>query len=296
LEREEAGNPQGRYFLSLARCKISKTMASGIAGHTKAFSRLGIWALCWVVMYVMFAMIAQGVLSLMESGSLEEIVKKGVFDVSAVWNFRVFMGINQIAFIASGVFFLQLIFGNELLVKDTLRPHKVTSILPSFSISLKDLLHLVLITLALLFISGYLRFATDYILDFFKTEGAIKVANEVYDKNLHLLGAYRSDQLVYNLIFLAFLPAICEEYFFRKAFIEGVTDGWLSSKWLIAFFGGVIFSFFHWEFSGFLVRWMMGAVLTLVYLHYRNYYYTVIMHFLYNATGLISVAYLNNEA
>ncbi len=271
-------------------------MASGIAGHTKAFSRLGIWALCWVVMYVMFAMIAQGVLSFMEAGSLEEIVKKGVFDVSAVWNFRVFMGINQLAFIASGVFFLQLIYGKDLMNGETLGSKKGIGLLPSIKIDLKELLQLILLTVALLFVSGYLRLATDYILDYFQTEGAIEAANKVYDKNLHLLGAYRSDQLIYNLIFLAFLPAICEEYFFRKAFIEGVTDGWLNSKWLIAFLGGVIFSFFHWEFSGFLVRWMMGAVLTLVYLHYRNYYYTVIMHFLYNATGLISVAYLNHEA
>jgi len=278
-------------------------MASGIAGHTKAFTRLGIWALCWVVMYVMFAMIAQGLLSFMQAGSLEEIVKKGVFDLTAVWNFRVFMGINQLAFIASGIFFLQLIFGNDLLKSggsEILDRPKGTSLkprlFPSFRLKLKDLLSLVLITLALLLISGYLRLATDYLLDYFQTKGAIEAANEIYDKNLHLLGAYRSDQLIYNLIFLAFLPALCEEYFFRKAFIEGVTDGWLSSKWLVAFLGGIIFSFFHWEFSGFLVRWMMGAVLTLVYLHYRNYYYAVIMHFLYNAAGLFSAAYLNNEA
>lgn len=273
-------------------------MASGVFGSLKGISRFGLWALCYVIMFLMFGVIAEAVLSFTHV-DLHKVLTQGLFDKGAVWGFRFYLFLNQLSFIAAGVFFFQLVFGRDL--KEFFSPSsllsdqkKRISLIPEFEWNWKVVFSLIGLTFVLIVISGYLRIGTEYLLDYFQEGNVLDRADKGYEKSLRLMGVFEPGELVFNLFFLALIPAVCEEYFFRKVLIEGVFDGWMNKKWLIALVVGLIFSLFHFEFSGFLVRWMMGFVFTYVYLEYRNYYYTTLMHFLYNAVGLIGVVFSEN--
>jgi membrane protease YdiL (CAAX protease family) len=67
------------------------------------------------------------------------------------------------------------------------------------------------------------------------------------------------DDLIFNLILIAFIPAVAEEVFFRgtmQPLILKVVKNYHVAIWITAF----LFSFFHMQFLGFVPRMILGAV------------------------------------
>ncbi|MEX2596010.1 MAG: CPBP family glutamic-type intramembrane protease [Salibacteraceae bacterium] len=65
--------------------------------------------------------------------------------------------------------------------------------------------------------------------------------------------------LLFNLFLIAFIPALCEEVFFRgtmQPILLKVVKNYHGAIWLTAF----LFSFFHMQFLGFFPRLLLGAV------------------------------------
>lgn len=84
-----------------------------------------------------------------------------------------------------------------------------------------------------------------------------------------------------NLLILALVPAICEEFFFR-----GFLQTSLQSKYkpLVAILlTAFIFSFLHFQFLGFLSRMFLGAILGYVYYLSGNILTSILAHFAYNS-------------
>jgi len=108
-----------------------------------------------------------------------------------------------------------------------------------------------------------------------------------------MLGTHSVSDLVLNLIFIAGFAAVGEELFFRgvlqRLFIKGTKNAWMGIV-LAAFF----FSFFHFQFFGFIPRFLLGTVLGAIYWYSGSLYAAIAAHFVYDAF-IIVLAYFNPQ-
>jgi membrane protease YdiL (CAAX protease family) len=93
------------------------------------------------------------------------------------------------------------------------------------------------------------------------------------------------EALLYNLFLMALLPAIGEELFFR-----GTVQGFFTKRknahgaiWITAF----IFSTIHFQFYGFLPRFLLGAFFGYLLLKSGSLWLPIIGHFVNNAMAVI---------
>lgn len=87
------------------------------------------------------------------------------------------------------------------------------------------------------------------------------------------------------LFIMAFLPALCEESFFRGGLQNFLTRS-SSQPWLSIIIVSIIFSLAHFSFYGFLYRFFLGAVLGALYHYSGRLWLSIIAHFLNNAFAL----------
>jgi uncharacterized protein len=96
-----------------------------------------------------------------------------------------------------------------------------------------------------------------------------------------------SDLLV-AIFYVAFLPAIAEELFFRgilqKFFIQI-----FKSAWPGIIFTGFLFSAFHMQFMGFLPRMALGIILGALYWFSGSIFTSMLGHFVFNSIGILLI-------
>jgi uncharacterized protein len=146
---------------------------------------------------------------------------------------------------------------------------------------------LFIVTVPLVGISAVLN---NYILDFqFLAE--FKAASLAKEKLLEdLIKSFFLDKsiggLITNLIVVALSAAVTEEIFFRgtiqRLFHENIKSIHVS-VWLTA----IIFSAFHMQFSGFIPRAILGALLGYVYIFTGNLWLPILGHFVNNSLAVI---------
>lgn len=104
-----------------------------------------------------------------------------------------------------------------------------------------------------------------------------------------LLGRNSATDLLLNIIFIAFFAGVGEELFFRgvlqRLFIK-VTKSPIAGILVAA----VVFSAFHFQFFGFIPRFLLGAVLGAIYWYSGSLWPAMAAHFLYDAF-FITLAY-----
>ncbi len=100
-----------------------------------------------------------------------------------------------------------------------------------------------------------------------------------------------SKALVFNLFFVALLPAIAEEFFFR-GMLQRSLFLWTRKIHLSIFITAFIFSAIHFQFFGFLPRFLLGVFFGYLLYWTGDLRTTIMAHFLNNATSVI-VAYLS---
>jgi membrane protease YdiL (CAAX protease family) len=119
-------------------------------------------------------------------------------------------------------------------------------------------------------------------------EQELKAAEELASKlTQSFVKADTIDVLWVNIIVIAVLPAIGEEFLFRgvlQNFVRLTTGKKHFAVWMIAF----VFSAFHGQFYGFLPRMILGAALGYAYLFTGNLWISIIMHFVNNAFAVVS--------
>lgn len=106
-----------------------------------------------------------------------------------------------------------------------------------------------------------------------------------------LLQSTDTSTLVMNMVLIAVLPAICEEIFFRGALMK-VLYGMTRDIHKAILISAIIFSFFHFQFLGFLPRlalgilfgylfWWSGSIWTPILAHLINNGWQVFAAYLY---------------
>jgi membrane protease YdiL (CAAX protease family) len=89
-----------------------------------------------------------------------------------------------------------------------------------------------------------------------------------------------------NLFMIGLLAAVAEEIFFR-AVLQKIMINWTKSIHWGIWITGFLFSFFHFEFYGFLPRMLMGVYLGYLFVWSKSLWIPIFAHFLNNATAVL---------
>lgn len=92
--------------------------------------------------------------------------------------------------------------------------------------------------------------------------------------------------LISNLVVIALIAAIGEEFFFRgvlQTFLRNITG----HPHFAVIFTAVVFSAFHAQFYGFLPRFVLGVVLGYAFLFTGNVWISILIHFTNNALAVV---------
>jgi len=89
-----------------------------------------------------------------------------------------------------------------------------------------------------------------------------------------------------NIIIMALLPAICEEFFFRGT-LQQFFARWFANQSVAIILTAFIFSAIHFQFYGFIPRFLLGIYLGYLLVWSRSLWVPIIAHFMHNAASLI---------
>jgi hypothetical protein len=94
-----------------------------------------------------------------------------------------------------------------------------------------------------------------------------------------------------NLLVIAAIPAVCEEFLFRGA-IQRVLFKVKNNRHYAIWAAAIIFSTIHFQFFGFLPRLLLGAAFGYLYYWTGSIWYAVLAHFLNNAFAVFQAYYI----
>lgn len=92
--------------------------------------------------------------------------------------------------------------------------------------------------------------------------------------------------LFFNLIVVAVVAGITEEFFFRGA-LQRILNKWASNHHLVIWTAAILFSSFHLQFFGFVPRLLLGAYFGYLLYWGKNIWIPVFAHFANNATAVV---------
>jgi uncharacterized protein len=93
--------------------------------------------------------------------------------------------------------------------------------------------------------------------------------------------------LFLNIFMIAVIPAIGEEFLFRGILIRLFKE-WTKNKHYAIIISAAIFSLIHFQFYGFIPRMMLGVLFGYLFIWSQSIWIPVFIHFLNNATAVIS--------
>jgi membrane protease YdiL (CAAX protease family) len=96
---------------------------------------------------------------------------------------------------------------------------------------------------------------------------------------------------ILSLIIMAFVPALCEEAFFRGGLQNFLTRG-TGKPWLSIIVVSALFSLVHFSGYGFLSRFFLGIVLGALFHYSGKLWLSILAHFINNALA-ITVLYIS---
>lgn len=93
-------------------------------------------------------------------------------------------------------------------------------------------------------------------------------------------------ELAKNLVFISLFAGIGEELFFRGV-IQRILIRVTKNPWMGIILAAAIFSFFHFQFFGFLPRLFLGILLGAIYWYSGSLWVAMLAHFLYDAAVIV---------
>ncbi|MBO7201537.1 MAG: CPBP family intramembrane metalloprotease [Bacteroidales bacterium] len=93
---------------------------------------------------------------------------------------------------------------------------------------------------------------------------------------------------VANIVVMALIPAVCEEFIFRGA-IQQTCDKWFRNHHVAILVTAAVFSLIHFDLFNFIPRFVMGVLLGYLFYYSGTIWTSVFVHFVNN--GLIVVLY-----
>jgi membrane protease YdiL (CAAX protease family) len=119
-------------------------------------------------------------------------------------------------------------------------------------------------------------------------------ADELEKQREKMIALYLSSGSVWkmlgNVFYIALIPAICEEVFFRGV-VQRFTHSWLKKWWLSIGLSSVLFSIFHASVYEFVPILLAGILLGWVYYITGNLWLSIILHFINNGLQVVIAYY-----
>jgi membrane protease YdiL (CAAX protease family) len=97
-----------------------------------------------------------------------------------------------------------------------------------------------------------------------------------------------------NILVIALVPAICEEFIFRGA-LQRTLHRMLKNHHLMIWVTAIAFSAIHLQFFGFFPRMFLGAAFGYIYFYTKNLWYTIFAHFLNNGYAVVVSYYYKKQ-
>ncbi|MCX7697797.1 MAG: CPBP family intramembrane metalloprotease [Bacteroidales bacterium] len=117
-------------------------------------------------------------------------------------------------------------------------------------------------------------------------EEQFKSWEESAQETINLLSSYPGwEGWFFSFLLIAVLPALSEEIFFR-----GTLQTWLmrfTKSWVAIVLVAIVFSAFHFDFYGFLPRFVLGLLLGYIYYKTGSLWSTMFFHFLNNGLAFV---------
>ncbi len=101
--------------------------------------------------------------------------------------------------------------------------------------------------------------------------------------------------LAFNLVFLALVPAFCEELLFRGALMN-VFQKMTRNKHLVVILTAIVFSAIHMQFFSFLSRFALGLVLGYATIYSGSLVPAIAAHFVNNAFSVVGYYFSDDKA
>lgn len=117
-------------------------------------------------------------------------------------------------------------------------------------------------------------------------EWMIAMEQKASDITEALLVVNRFDIFLFNILMVAILPAIGEELFFRGSLQPLVSRLVKSNFWGI-FITSALFSAIHFQFQGFIPRFLLGMIFGYLFVWSRSIWVPIVVHFANNALATI---------
>ncbi len=104
---------------------------------------------------------------------------------------------------------------------------------------------------------------------------------------LELVTSQRSSwDLVANMLVFAVLAGVCEEFFFQGA-LQPLMMNWTKDPHIGILLTALIFSALHFQFYGFIPRFLLGVYLGYLFYWSRSLWLPILAHVLHNALSLM---------
>ena len=104
---------------------------------------------------------------------------------------------------------------------------------------------------------------------------------------LELVTSQRSSwDLVANMLVFAVLAGVCEEFFFQGA-LQPLMINWTKNPHIGILLTALIFSALHFQFYGFIPRFLLGVYLGYLFYWSRSLWLPILAHVLHNALSLM---------
>ncbi len=93
-----------------------------------------------------------------------------------------------------------------------------------------------------------------------------------------------------NIFIVAVIPAVGEELLFRGV-IQKILHEWFKNVHIAIITTAALFSFIHFQFYGFLPRFVLGIIFGYLFVWSKNIWYPILAHFINNTLGVIAYFY-----
>ena len=122
-------------------------------------------------------------------------------------------------------------------------------------------------------------------------EGAVadfmRDLEEAANHILELVTTQRSSwDLIANLLVFAVLAGICEEFFFQGS-LQPLLTNWTKNPHIGILLTALIFSALHFQFYGFIPRFLLGVYLGYLFYWSRSLWLPILAHVLHNALSIL---------
>jgi len=125
-----------------------------------------------------------------------------------------------------------------------------------------------------------------------------KLADNLDEQRNKMLNTYLTSgsvsKMLFNVFLIAFVPAVCEEIFFR-GIIQRFAHTFFKRWWLSIGISAFIFTLFHGSITQFVPIMIAGIILGWVYYITSSLWLCILLHFLNNGLQVI-VSYFAGEA